>query len=353
MAKTKTTNQTKPTNGDAPAQVSARGIDQTNPEQVAELFQKIGDLEKDFADVEIDACMCFCLVPFLTCRSEHCCILTYPMEWLYAMRCEVKKHSACTNILFPLVRRKEHALKPLYETRTALLSQIPQFWSIVFLNAPEEIQQVYDPADIGVLSAITNFNVERYGITSAEKGEPRSLRFTFEFGENQFIEDKLVTKEFEYSERGLVSRSVGLKWKKGRDLTSGVLGRAVELEAAEAALGVKEVEDAEREGLWQYEKLRERLEIVDEEDDGRAMGSFWSWLGYRGPVRERKEKAKKEVNGQGGDESEDEDEDEDDGMLDVEIYPNGEEVAIMMAEDLWPNVMDTFSEFLSTSPCQS
>ena len=245
-----------------------------------------------------------------------------------------------------LVRRKEHALIPLYETRTALLSQIPQFWSTVFLNAPEEIQQVYDPADIGVLSAITNFNVERYGITSAEKGEPRSLRFTFEFGENELIEDKFVTKEFEYSERGLVSRSVGLKWKKGRDLTSGVLGRAVELEAAEGALGVKEMEDGEREGLWQYEKLRERLEIVDEEDDGRGEGSFWRWFGYRGPVRGRKEK--KEMEEKNG-EDESEDEDEDDGMLDVEIFPAGEEIAIMLAEDLWPNVMDYFSESPSTS----
>ena len=40
---------------------------------------------------------------------------------------------------------------------------------------------------------------------------------------------------------------------------------------------------------------------------------------------------------------EDDDEEiEEDGFLDVEIFPAGEEVAVALAEDLWPDAMDFF-----------
>ena len=67
-------------------------------------------------------------------------------------------------------------------------------------------------------------------------------------------------------------------------------------------------------------------------------------------------KSKKEKNGnvvKSADEDEDDFEDFDDedenedngvGLLDIEIFPNGEEVAISLAEDLWANAMDYFSK---------
>lgn len=188
---------------------------------------------------------------------------------------------------------------------------------------------------------------------------------------------------FEDEETGaLVSKPVTFKWtKKGKKLiqakTNGLLDLASDLYKAEEAAKINlkgqdgkkagEIGMVDREGLWQYEKLREKLEEV-EDDDADFDGCWLDWFGYRGPVamdktespskkKNTETKSKKEKNGNGvksADEDEDdfedfddEDENEDDGvgLLDVEIFPKGEEVAISLAEDLWANAMDYFSKF--------
>jgi hypothetical protein len=154
-----------------------------------------------------------------------------------------------------------------------------------------------------------------------------------------------VTKEFEYIARedgpgDLTSTPVSLKWKsKKKGLTNGLLDAAVGLYEAEKAMrlekkGGQTVDMVEREGLWQFEKLREKLEKADEEDGGEP--SFVNFFGFRGAV------ARKEATAKAGDGDEEEDEIEEDGFLDVEVFPAGEEVAVALAEDLWPNVMDFF-----------
>ena len=251
------------------------------------------------------------------------------------------------------VRRKEYSLKSLYTKRHPLLQRIPEFWQEVFVNGPEEVQQLYSPADLPVLSAIKSFSVERYQIESETTGEPRSLRFTFEFEDNEHFEATKLVKEFEYkaSEFGagnLISKPVPIKWKhKKKDLTTGLLDAAVELYQAEEAMklkkGGKEIDLVEREGLWQHEKLREKIDKSEEQAENEP--SFMSWFGFRGAIAEPNPNAKVARNGPNGKTEDDDDSDDDDeGMLDVEIFPAGEEVAICLAEDLWPNVMDYFSK---------
>lgn len=166
-------------------------------------------------------------------------------------------------------------------------------------------------------------------------------------------------KEFEYKPADdgpgkLVSKAVKVPWKsKKSDLTKGMLDLAVELEAAEEAMKVKkgtdEVELVDREGLWQYEKLREAIEKSMEAGDEEP--TFLNWFGFRGAVEKRSEKKaeEKKQNGENGaaegaDEEDDDDEDEwDDGMLDVEIFPAGEDIAIALAEELFPEAIDIWS----------
>lgn len=244
-------------------------------------------------------------------------------------------------------------LKPLYEKRKTLLDRISDFWPTVFGNGPEEFQQVLTPSDLALVSAIKSFFVERYHIVSETEGEPRSLRFTFEFAENEFIEDTKLVKEFEYKPReeapgNLVSKPVPIKWKgKKKDLTHGLLDAAVELYSAEEAVklnrGDKEVEFVERESLWQYEKLREKISKLNEDMENEL--SFFNWFGFRGAVDapgQREPSAGKEngAHGDDGEEEEDDDDDED-GMLAVEIFPAGDEIAIAMSE-MWPDALDHF-----------
>jgi hypothetical protein len=230
------------------------------------------------------------------------------------------------------------------------------------------VQQLYSSADVAALAAIKDFRCERTGIKSATEGEPRHLKFTFVFEDNELFKGGELVKEFEYrsSSAGeteddavpgsLVSKAVAIPWKsKKNDLTRGMLDMAVELEKAEEAMrvkkGGKEIELVEREGLWQYEKLREAIEKSMEAGDEEP--TFLNWFGFRGAVEKRSEvPAKKESNGgaakeeagDGDDDTDDEMDDFDDGMLDVEIFPAGEDVAIALAEELWPNAIDIFSK---------
>lgn len=212
-----------------------------------------------------------------------------------------------------------------------------------------------------ILATITSFSVERYQIKSQDDGEPRSLRFTFEFKPNDFFEDTRLVKEFEYKldpagPGNLISKPVPIKWRhKKKDVTNGVLDAAVELEAAESTMklskGGVELNLVDREGLWQFEKLREKL-AKDEESSEEP--SFFNWFGFRGAVAEKSEKKSRNgANGKADEEPEDADdhEDDDDGMLDVEIFPAGEEVAISLAEEMWPSVMDYFSKCHKSISC--
>ncbi|OCT45838.1 nucleosome assembly protein family [Cladophialophora carrionii] len=278
-------------------------------EEVAEVFATLGDLEREFAEVELDA-----------------------------------------------LRRKEFYLRPLYNKRKELLDKIPDFWPTVFGSGPEEIQQFFTPEDLALGASLKSFSVERYQIESADKGEPRSLRFTFEFAANDFIQDTKLVKEFEYRPRkdgpgSLISRPVPIKWKsKKKDLTHGILDAAVELYNAEEALqlknGDKVVDIVDREALWQHEKLREKLSKLDEEEDYQP--SFFNWFGFRGAVDTAVPETSTKTgvdNAAGGEEEDDDDNDDDDEveeMLEVEIFPAGEEVAIALAEELWTNAMDYF-----------
>ncbi|KAJ9504439.1 hypothetical protein H2202_000495 [Exophiala xenobiotica] len=248
-------------------------------EDVGAVFESLGDLEKEFAQVELDG-----------------------------------------------LRSKEYSLKPLYTKRKALLDRVPDFWPTVFGNGPEEVQQLFSPDDLALISCITSFTVDRHQIESETKGEPRSLRFTFEFAENEFIEDKKLVKD------------------KKKDLTHGLLDGAVELHAAEEALklknGKEQIEFVDREALWQHEKLREKLLKLDESDDDQS--SFFNWFGFRGAI-DAVHPWNVADNGANGADDEDEEDDEDVyQMLEIEIFPAGEEVAIVLAEELWTDAMDYF-----------
>jgi len=244
------------------------------------------------------------------------------------------------------VRRKEFSLKSLYAKRHSLLDRLPDFWPTVFGNGPEEVQQFLSSSDLPLISSLKSFAVERYQIESETTGEPRSVRFTFEFAENEFFEDNKLVKEFEYRPRedgpgSLISKPVPIKWKgKKKDVTNGLLDAAVELHAAEQALrlegGNKEIDLVERESLWQHEKLREKLATLEESPEYEP--SFFNWFGFRGAINAQESTPPAENGANGGEEEED----EVNHMLEVEIFPAGEEVAIALAEELWTDAMDYF-----------
>lgn len=254
--------------------------------------------------------------------------------------------------------------RPLYEKRHKIVSQIPNFWPLVFEQAPPDIDEFIQPSDSSLLlSSLTSLSVTRFEIEDGKKGDPRSLCFRFEFSDNDHFEDKVIEKKFwqRHSKSGwtgLVSEPVEIHWKKGKDLTGGLLGTVKKVWDAQQARG--KGGDAKIQELSADEKsLKKKIE-----NTGLGGLSFFAWFGYVGrsvsaeESQEALNKAQKErmarqegkqQNSDGEDDNEEEEDDEDDEN-ELEIFPEGDSLAIHISEDLWPNAIKYFSKCGNASP---
>lgn len=270
-------------------------------------------------------------------------------------------------------------MAPLYINRQKTISQIPNFWPLVLEQAPPDIDQYIQPSDSALLlSSLTSLSVSRFEIESTEEGadisggDPRSVAIRFEFSENEYFTDKVLEKRFWYRKAkdgwaGLVSEPVPITWKKGKDLTGGLLDMVVKAWEEEQKLAQQNDGNSKRPN----NELSAEQKLLKKKIDSTGMGglSFFAWFGFIGrkiSAEESKEAAAKEEemrkarkaikDGKGADkdndsdsESEDEDDDEDIGM-ELEIFPDGDELAIAISEDLWPGAIKYFSKLHSIPP---
>lgn len=233
-------------------------------------------------------------------------------------------------------------------------------------------------------------------------GNPRTLTFTFTFSPNPWFHDTTLTKTFTHR-RTLIGSShytsapVRIHWKcevedylknmdfetaeLKEDLTGGAGRMACELQGAvdalvastttdggvDAGAGLEGVKSRARElqkqikNLKEYKALQARVEASSE-----GSQSFFAWFGYRGRYVGEEEARVAEERWTGGlkdenvDEDEDEEEEDEADLLteedllieeaddDAEVCPAGEELATVLAEDLWVNALRYFSK---CSPC--
>lgn len=284
--------------------------DNVESDVIVDALQELGAIEKDFAAVELDARKSelqpfIYLAPFMNAASWQSLV----------------------------VRQKEYSLKELYAKRQASIAKIPKFWPTVFTNGPDELQSAFAPTDAKLLEALKSMKIERYQIKSDTEGEPRSLRFTFEFDKNDLFQDTTVVKDFEFQveEDGgsLISTPITFNWtaQSKRKGINKILDLAADLYKAEKAYTDGAIDAQERENLWQYEKLKEEL---DKQADLPATLGFLNWFGFRG------------INTVAVQENQDGDQDELNELVDIETFPEGDDIAMVLAEELWPNVMDYF-----------
>lgn len=147
---------------------------------------------------------------------------------------------------------------------------------------------------------------------------------------------------------GLVSEPVRIQWKKGKDLTGGMLDLVCDAFEAEKKGNGKGVD-----------KLKEKLL---KKIGGTGMGgqSFFAWFGFIGRkisaeesaaalANDKEERGNRKANPPTEKEVEDEEmqEAEDESL---EIFPDGDELAVSFAEDLWPGALKYFSMFFYISP---
>ncbi|POS80021.1 nucleosome assembly factor-2 [Diaporthe helianthi] len=254
-----------------------------------------------------------------------------------------------------LIRQEAVVKQLLYEKRRELVSQIPNFWPLVFEQAPPDIDEFIQPSDSSLLlNSLISLSVTRFEIEDGKNGDPRSLCFRFEFSDNDHFEDKVIEKKFwqRHSKSGgtaLVSEPVEIHWKKGKDLTGGLLGTVKKVWDAQQARA--KGGDTKTQGLSADEKsLKKKIE-----NTGLGGLSFFAWFGYVGrnisaeesqeavDKAQKKRIARQEGKDQNaeGEEKEGDDDDEDDEN-DLEIFPEGDSLAIHISEDLWPNAIKYF-----------
>lgn len=247
---------------------------------------------------------------------------------------------------------------PLYARRSKIVSQIENFWPLVLEQAPPEIDQFIQPSDSAlILSTLTALSVSHFEVGEPD-GDPRSVAIRWEFSANEYFEDEVLEKKFWYRRgkdgwTGLVSEPVKINWKKDKDLTGGLLDlvcKAWEVEKNASSLE----KDAALSPV--YEALRKKIEST-----GMGGLSFFAWFGFIGRKITAKESAeatkieqerrdartsgKPLQNSLDGEDGEDgEDEDEDDLDMDLEIFPEGDDLAVAITEDLWPGAIKYFSK---------
>lgn len=250
--------------------------------------------------------------------------------------------------------RKQHELsKPLYITRQAALAQIPGFWPLVFEQAPPEIDQYIQPED----SRIFGESLVSLEVTRPDAANPRSFTLKFEFSadeDGKNFEDTVLEKHFHYRRAtdgwaGLVSEPVKVHWKKGKDLTNGLNDMALALWEARSKAG-----DMTKQDLPEFAALKKKVESWN--GLNTSFFTLFGWVsGRRYVSAEESEKANKEIaekkdrrkkgeKSSEGDEPTEEDEVEEKDDQDVEAHEAGEELAISIADDLWPGAIKYFTQ---------
>ncbi|KAF2204437.1 hypothetical protein GQ43DRAFT_428978 [Delitschia confertaspora ATCC 74209] len=246
--------------------------------------------------------------------------------------------------------RKQNALyAPLYKKRAEVIAKIPHFWALVFEQSPPEVDNFIQPSDSNIFAeCLESFEVSRFDIDNP-KGSPRSFSIKWGFKKNEYFEDTVLEKKFWFRRAldgwmGLVSEPVKINWKKGKDATGGLTDAAYNLFQAKQKLGA----DAKKKetSLPEYKALAEKIEQSED-----ASVSFFAFFGYVSSWKfvsaEESEKAfkveaenlEKRKRGEKVEEDESTEEDDEQDYQETEVFPQADELATIIAEDMWPSAI--------------
>ncbi|RDW58836.1 hypothetical protein BP6252_13312 [Coleophoma cylindrospora] len=282
--------------------------------------------------------------------------------------------SRLSDVEIEVTAKKHLMMAPIFAQRQQTIDKIPGFWAVVFENAAMELEGTITPTDSEVLvNALTKVEVLRPEIPSGANpnntgldnfGEPRSITINFHFKENEWFSDRVLSKSlfFRYTKEGsagLTSDPIKINWKAGKDLTEGLTDAAYQFWAAQKQTPSQQLDsvltgdarkarDAAAKEMPQYKAV---VKLLSESVNGSI--SFFNFFSYRGRWTSAAEnqEAKAEIKARraaalSGDDEEEMDEDEDDEFdfaeEDVETFPSGHDIAISIAEDIWPDAIDYF-----------
>ena len=254
------------------------------------------------------------------------------------------------------VRASAKLNDPLFKKRAELAAKIPHFWALVFEQAPADIDTFITPSDSKIFAeCLETLDVSRFEIDDP-KGSPRSFSLIFTFSENEYFTNRTLEKKFWWRKaldgyQALVSEPVKIDWKEGKDPTDGLTDASYELYQAKAKLDSSDAEKIA--ALPEYKDLVKKLELTEE-----ASPSFFMWFGFVSSLKwisaeESEEASKKEAERlakiKNGETVEPLPEDEVDDVRDhqeSEVFPMGDELATLIADDLFPSAIRYYSTYM-------
>ena len=222
--------------------------------------------------------------------------------------------------------------KPIHKDRASLIKQVPGFWSKVLQSddVPAAIESTIFACDIPVLDFLTAIEVTRYEVDKEpEKGDPRSFRITFEFGPNEFFVDRTLEKTFRYS--------------GNQDSAMSLASEVVEVSYCKTPQGNELAERVARSESF-FAFFRCRCPGVTR---GKSSGHMEDHS-LNGECESDSSLRKTEPKVLNGDlksmlQRMTSPNDDDNNLLPTEAFPPGEDIAIAISEDLYPNALKYFS----------
>jgi hypothetical protein len=238
------------------------------------------------------------------------------------------------------VRETTLKQRALFEKRNAITSAIAGFWPHVIEDASSSLgfDEHITPEDAEVLSHVTELNVVRPNV---ENGDPRDVEITFKFEDCDYMPAQTVTKLFTYQPSmkpgltGLISTPTAITWKPGKDLTFGINKAAIE--AFEERKAKAASKDKKGKGSVKLGEKEEKLyELLT-----KHLPSFFVWFSYSGVHHDLGET---EDDDDDSDKMDDED-DDGKGTGPIEPFQYGDELAVQIAEDVYPSAVKYFSMY--------
>lgn len=251
-----------------------------------------------------------------------------------------------------IIRKQYFLTKPLYARRKDIVSKIAGFWPLVLEEAPPELDSCIQPSDSEIFATgLQSIEVDRFELKSSVEGadgDPRSISIKFEFAENEWFEERLLEKRFWWRRAsdgwtGLVSEPVKINWK-GKDPTKGLMDGAVKLWEARKRCG-----DMRKRDMPEFDHMAKITENWNGDNT-----SFFTWFAFVSPRRWvseqesaaaiKEEKARRSRIGKLEENGAVQLPAEDQLEKQVEAHEDGDTIATILAEDVWPGAIKYFTQ---------
>jgi template-activating factor I len=143
--------------------------------------------------------------------------LVLSIEKLQEIQDELEKiNEEASDKVLEVEQKYNEVRRPVYDKRKDIIDSIPDFWLTAFVSHPA-LGELLNDKDQLVFKHLRSIEVEDF------KDVKSGYSITFNFNDNEFFEDKKLTKTYTFLDEGTTKvTATSIKWKEGHGITNGV-----------------------------------------------------------------------------------------------------------------------------------